>query len=58
MYSVFDKAIVGIVMAGIQMANVFGLHFGLDQATVTTVVSMITPILVYLVPNLPKDATP
>jgi hypothetical protein len=56
MYTTVDKAIVATVMAVIQLINVFGFHFGMDQATVTVLVSVITPILVHLIPNLPKDA--
>lgn len=56
MYSNFDKAAVAIIMALVQIANVFGFHWGLDQATVTTVVATVTPLLVWIVPNLPKDA--
>ena len=55
MYTTFDKAIVALVMSGVQLANVFGVHFGLDESTVTTIVAVATPILVHLVPNLPKD---
>lgn len=58
MFSAFDKAATALIMAIVGMLNLFGLHFGLDQSTVTTIVTMVTPILVYLIPNLPKDATP
>ena len=56
MFTTFDKALVGIIMGGVALANVFGFHFGVTEATVTAVVGFLTPILVYLVPNLPKDA--
>jgi hypothetical protein len=55
MYTTFDKTIVGIIMGGIALANLFGFHFGLAESTVTGIVGVITPFLVYLVPNLPKD---
>ena len=55
MYTQFDKAIVAVVMGGIQLANVFGFHWGIDEHTVTTIVGTLTPILVWIVPNLPKD---
>jgi len=55
MYTVADKAIVAFIMAGVQATNLFGFHFGLDQATVTLIVTAATPILVWFVPNLPKD---
>jgi len=56
MYTTFDKTIVGIIMGGIALANYFGFHFGITEATVNAIVGFLTPILVYLVPNLPKDA--
>jgi len=55
MYTTFNKAVVGIVMGGVLLANLFGFHFGVSEATVNGVIAMLTPILVYLVPNLPKD---
>lgn len=56
MYSNFDKALVAVIMGAIQLANVLGLHFGVDEHTVTTIVATVTPILIWIVPNLPKDA--
>lgn len=55
MYTAFDKAIIALVMAGVGLANYFGVHFGLTEATVTQIVAIATPILVWIVPNLPKD---
>ena len=55
MYTAFDKAIVGLVMAGVAVANYFGFHFGLTETTVSGIVGVLTPILIYFVPNLPKD---
>jgi hypothetical protein len=55
MYTQFDKAIVALIMSGVQVANVFGYNFGMDQTTVGTIVAVLTPILVHLIPNLPKD---
>lgn len=55
MYSQLDKAVVALVMAAVQLANVFGLHWGVDEHTVTELVSVATPILVWVIPNLPKD---
>lgn len=46
-----DKAIVALIMAAIALANSFGMHIGLDQGTVTIIVSLLTPMLVWLVPN-------
>jgi hypothetical protein len=56
MYTNFDKAIVAFIMALIAILNVFFPgKFGIDAATVTSVVAILTPLLVYLIPNLPKD---
>ena len=55
MYSQFDKTIVALVMSGVQIANVFGFHWGLDEQVVTSIVAGVTPVLVWIVPNLPKD---
>lgn len=55
MYSQFDKAITAVIMGIVQLANMFGFHWGLDEHTVTGIIGVVTPILVYIVPNLPKD---
>ena len=54
MITQYDKAIVALIMAAGQLANVFGFHFGLDEHTVTTIVAIATPLLVHFVPNLPQ----
>ena len=56
MYTTFDKTIVAFIMGGVGIANLFGLHFGLSADTLNGIVAVLTPILVYLIPNLPKDA--
>ncbi len=56
MFTTFDKALVGIIMGGVALANLFGFHFGVSEATVNGIVGVLTPILVYFIPNLPKDA--
>jgi hypothetical protein len=53
MFTSVDKALVALVMAILFMLNYF---FGisvpfLSQDTVTTAISLLTPILVYFVPN-------
>lgn len=56
MYSQFDKSIVSAIMAGIVVLNLFGLHPAwLSQDTITAAVTVLTPLLVLIVPNLPKD---
>lgn len=55
MYTAFDKAIVGIIMGAVALLNLFGFHFGVTEATVNGIIGVLTPILIYFVPNLPKD---
>lgn len=52
MFTSMDKALVALVMAIIYILNhFFGIHLGLDEATVTTFITLITPIIVWLTPN-------
>lgn len=51
MFTSIDKAIVAAIMALIFIGNQFGLNIGLSEQTVTLIVGVLTPILVYLVPN-------
>ena len=56
MYTQFDKALVAAIMGVVQLANVWGFHWGIDEATVTHAIAFATPILVFLIPNkIPKD---
>lgn len=55
MYTQFDKAIVAVVMAAVGLSNIFGFHWGLTEPAVTALVVSLTPVLVWIVPNLPKD---
>jgi hypothetical protein len=48
----FDKAIVALIGSAIVIANtLFGLELGFNEAAVTAVVSALTPLAVYLIPN-------
>lgn len=48
----YNKAIVAAIMGVIGLANVFlGWSFGFTEEQVTSVVAILTPILVYLIPN-------
>lgn len=52
MFTSIDKALVGVVMAAIYIAHwAFGLNVGVDEATVAKIVSVVTPILIYIIPN-------
>ena len=55
MFSRYDKAIVALTMAVLGIVSqATGINFGLDEATVTIVVGLVTSALVYLVPNKPN----
>ena len=56
MYTQLDKAIVAAVLGGVQLLNVLGVHFGLSEPTLTTIIAALTPVLVWVWPNAPKDA--
>jgi lipopolysaccharide export LptBFGC system permease protein LptF len=48
----FNKAIVALIMAGVALYNVFvGFPINIDEATLSAIVAVITPVLVYLIPN-------
>ena len=50
--SAYSKFIVAAVMAGVQFFQSYsGIDLGIDDATVSTVISAITAGMVYLVPN-------
>jgi hypothetical protein len=52
MVTSIDKSIVGVIMGVIFLVNAFtGWHFGVEETTVTTIVSVLTPVLIYFVPN-------
>lgn len=52
MFTTVDKALVAVVMALVFLLNHFtSFHFALDEGTVTSIVGVLTPILVWLVPN-------
>lgn len=52
----YNKAAVALIMAVIALVNTWkpGL-IPVDESTVNTVVAVLTPLLVFLVPNRPKN---
>ena len=56
MFTSMDKALVALIMSALFLLNFFfGLNLGfLTQETVATVVGLLTPILVWAIPNKPK----
>ena len=53
MFTSIDKALVALVMAVLWLLNYFlGLNTGwISQDTVATLIGLITPVLVWAVPN-------
>lgn len=52
MFTSFDKALVGVIMGGLFILNsVFGINLGFTEAQVGAVIGVITPILIYFIPN-------
>lgn len=50
--SAFNKAIVAVVMAVLTLVEVWGgWHFGISEDWVVSLLAILTPILVWLVPN-------
>ena len=58
MFTSVDKALVALIMALIWLINFFfGYNLSwISQDTVATIVGLLTPILVWAVPNKPKIA--
>ena len=56
MFSSMDKALVALIMSVIFLLNFFfGVNLGVvSQDTVATIVGLLTPILVWAIPNKPK----
>lgn len=52
MFTSIDKALVALIMAVIYLVNTFTpVDFGVSHETVANIVAIITPVLVYLIPN-------
>ena len=58
MYTTLDKTLVAALMGVIGLLNyVFpGLHIGLSGESINALIVTVTPLIVYLWPNAPKDA--
>ena len=55
MYTNFNKAAVAVVVAVIGLVGIFWHPINVSNETIAAIMGVLTPILVYLVPNLPKD---
>lgn len=55
MFTSIDKALVALIMAALWLLNYFtGYTSGVTEQTVAGLVGVLTPILVWLVPNKPR----
>ncbi len=58
MFTSFDKALIALVMSVIFILNHFTkLHINIDESTLNSFIAILTPILVYLVPNKTSGET-
>lgn len=55
MYTNFNKAAVAVVVAVIGLVGIFWHPINVSNETIAAIMGVLTPILVYFVPNLPKD---
>lgn len=52
MFTSMDKALVALVMGGLFLLTQFtGINLGIGEDVVTGIVGVLTPLLVYLIPN-------
>lgn len=52
MFTSYDKAITAIIMGGLYMLNsIAGIDIGISEETVTGILGVLTPLLVWLIPN-------
>ena len=52
MFTTMDKALVALIMGGIFVWNALApWQIGVSAETVQTIVGILTPVLVYLIPN-------
>jgi hypothetical protein len=52
MFTSIDKALTAIVMAALYLLNALGgIEIGLAEDTVAAIIAVLTPLLVWIVPN-------
>ena len=56
MYTSLDKAIVAFFMGILGVIGIVWHPLNISDGTIASVVGILTPLLVYLWPNAPKDA--
>lgn len=55
MFTKFDKALVALIMGILGVIGIVWKPINISPETVTAIVGVVTPLLVYIWPNLPKD---
>ena len=55
MYTTFDKTLVTLIMGVIGVIGVLWHPLGISSEVVASLVSTVTPLIVYVWPNAPKD---
>lgn len=54
MFTSIDKALTAAAMAALYLLNALGgIDLGLGEETVAAIIAVLTPLLVWLVPNRP-----
>jgi len=56
MYTALDKAIVALVMGVLGIIGIAWHPINVSSETIASVIGILTPILVYVWPNAPKDS--
>jgi hypothetical protein len=56
MYTTLDKAIVALVMGVVGIIGVVWHPLSISNETIASIVGILTPLLVYVWPNAPKDS--
>lgn len=52
MFTSIDKALIALVMAALYFVQKFtGMTFGIGEDAIASIIAVITPLLVYLIPN-------
>ena len=52
MFTTIDKALVALIMAVLYLlSNYFGINLGFTEVQVAGLVTLVTPFLVWLIPN-------
>lgn len=54
MFTSIDKALIAAVMSIVYILSFFGVTVVVDEEQLRFIIAMITPILVWIMPNLPK----